>query len=252
MYETYRIMSAKLDKNLQTKTMEELSAMYNGAEKQGNIKLRNSIYRVLYCKLYPMMLTIVKNYPMLSNDQRVEVTMMVLIATLRCYKDNMKTKFSTNYYNNLKNGMMTQINSLKCTKRCVWLNMVEDQELSSFVLGNQTNESYEEQRSSFVKNLDKATNLSTLEKRYINAVLSGVTKKEELIRLLQIRTDYNKFAKANPTKVLPKAKRRKKLFEVQQVETNLMTEDEELKMLKNIKKSIREKFNKFDRDLFYV
>lgn len=196
MYDTYRIMSAKLPNDLQEKELEELCEMY--AEYDGKIKdilpiiekvndvmkenlkqvqedktikklsmpevcelcgftfeqytktlnlfkkydkPRSDIFRTMYCKLFPMMLSVQKNYTTLSPVQRVEVTKMILISTLRCYSKNpkaRKTKFSTYYMTNLKNGMMTQINSMKCNKRCIWSNMIENEEQTTYALATQS------------------------------------------------------------------------------------------------------------------
>ena len=232
MFETYRIMSSRLKPQLQEKELEELCDMY---EKETDPRKRNDIYRTLYCKLFPMMLSVQKNYPMLTNAQRVEVTMMILISTLRCYgkQKGAKSKFSTYYCTNLKNGMMTQINSLHCNKRCAWLNVIEDETQNDFILSSISNKSHELSSDYFLENLKHTNNLSGIEKEYIECALKGYRNLEDFKKQLNIKNRVNDFnaKKGNVT--------------------NPMTDKEELNFIKKIKKSIKSKFLEFDRQLFY-
>ena len=194
MFSTYKIMSAHPCKELQDKTLEDLCLEYNQTT---NMKLKNNIYRTMYCKLFPMMLNVQKNYPTLTNEQKVEVTMFILISTLRCYKgiEKERTKFSTYYCTNLKNGMVTVINSMKCHKRCVWMNMIDNAETVSYVLSTQKDKEKETTNNYFLDNLKSAKYLSTLEKEYCGCVLAGYTKLDELSELLDLNnreTIYDK------------------------------------------------------------
>lgn len=298
MYETYRIMSAKLPKELQNLELEDLCEMYAKEdsvikpwlerkqafdEKQKKIltdeleqikksedpkktptyrwinfetlepksieikkawKKRDEIYRTMYCKLYPMMLSVQKNYPMLTPVQRVEVTEMILISTLRCYSQQKKknTKFSTYYMTNLKNGMMTQINSMKCNKRSVWMNMIEDEEQSDYALATQSS-NIDGDLSGLLKDIDGATSLSTLEKQYIKKVMEGYTKPEELASQMEIQ----KYVEA------PKPKIKKKGLITIPMEQKPFNETKAgLNIIKKLKKSIKAKFEVADRALFSV
>lgn len=207
-------------------------------------KKRDEIYRTMYCKLYPMMLSVQKNYPMLSPVQRVEVTEMILISTLRCYsqKKNKNTKFSTYYMTNLKNGMMTQINSMKCNKRSVWMNMLEDEEQSNYALATQSTKG-ENDTVQFIKDVEDSTNLTTLEKQYIHRVMAGVTKPEELAKSLEI----NKYV------ARPEPKIKKKGLITIPMETKPFDEVKAgLTLVKKLKKSIRAKFEAKGRELFFA
>jgi len=298
MYETYRIMSAKLPKELQNLELEDLCEMYAKEdsvikpwlerkqafdEKQKKIlageleqikksedpkktptdrwinfetlepksieikkawKKRDEIYRTMYCKLYPMMLSVQKNYPMLTPVQRVEVTEMILISTLRCYSQQKKknTKFSTYYMTNLKNGMMTQINSMKCNKRSVWMNMIEDEEQSDYALATQSS-NIDGDLSGLLKDIDGATSLSTLEKQYIKKVMEGYTKPEELASQMEIQ----KYVEA------PKPKIKKKgLITIPMEQKPFNKTKAGLNIIKKLKKSIKAKFEIEDRALFSV
>ena len=192
------------------------------------------------------MLSVQKNYTTLTPVQRVEVTKMILISTLRCYSQNpkaRKTKFSTYYMTNLKNGMMTQINSLKCNKRCIWSNMVENEEQSTYALATQSAKDVDTSIETFLKNVDNSTYLSTAEKAYIrlimdNGNLSEKVKKNEDVdtKVYPSKLDSYLTQTANNNGVV----------------TNPLTVDEQKSLTKKLKKSIREKFLKLDRDLFYV
>ena len=225
-------MSSRLKPELQELELETLCEMYG---KSTDAKERNDIYRTLYCKLFPMMLSVQKNYPMLSNSQRVEVTMMILISTLRCYnnKQGKKSKFSTYYCTNLKNGMMTQINSLHCSKRCVWLNMVEDEEKSSYILTSQKNKPVEERTEYFMENIVNNTKLSTLEKDYINCVLNGYTKPEEIEKQLNLKHRYNSFNPLCNNKI-----------------TNPINDKGAINLVKRARKSLKNKIKLLDRNIF--
>ena len=284
MYETFKIMSANLPKNLQEKSLEELCDLYSKYDAiiqpyvqrkqewdlknkqlveeykmdtnpnkikpdivdyekiepkriyKNEFKMRDLIYRTMYCKLYPMMLSVQKNYPTLSNAQRVEVTMMILISTLRCYSQNkkIKTKFSTYFCNNLKNGMMTQINSLKCTKRSVWLNIIGDEQQNDFILSNKTDKSQDSSLDYFFENLENSVALSTLEKSFVKCILHGFKKNEEISEHLQIKEKFNKYV----TMTDP-------------LHSNKLMDDEgELKLIKQIRKSVKNKCKKFGTGLF--
>lgn len=301
MFETYRIMSAKLNKELDKWSMEELCDMYGELQakvepyyekkkqwmdnyKQQNpgapipdyniidpisniekdLKLRDDIFRSLYCRLFPMMLTIQKNYPTLSNAQRVEVTMMILVSTLRCYKSSkQKTKFSTYYFNNLKNGMMTQINSMKCAKRSAMLYTIKDQEKSTLILQNQKNKSKENSIEYFIDNLKTASNLSTLEKDYCNMVLSGFTKIEQMDEE-KLQGLYNEYQECSEEK--QKEKTISKLFNeyhkgtinkiqntigMNTITNPLLSDTDRNHLIKQAKKSLKKKFELMDRELFY-
>ena len=302
MFETYRIMSSKLNKDLDKWSMEELCDMYGELQAkvepyyqrrvewinkfkqehpkdivpdyntiepispiEKDLKKRDDIFRALYCRLFPMMLAIQKNYAAtLSNAQRVEVTMMILISTLRCYKaSKQKSKFSTYYFNNLKNGMMTQINSMKCAKRSAFLYTIHDQEKTSLILQNQKYKEVESTVDYFIDNLQTASNLSTLEKDYCNFVLSGYTKIEEpdesklgTLSLLYDKTQDEK----EKEKIRVKIQTEKSKPTIQEIRnkigtntiTNPMLNNEERnKLLKQAKKSIKQKLDLYDRQLFY-
>ena len=294
-------MSAKLNKDLDKWSMEELCDMYGELQAsvepyfekkkqwiedykthnpgqlipdynlidpisniEKDLKLRDDIFRTLYCRLFPMMLTIQKNYPTLSNAQRVEVTMMILISTLRCYRSSkQKSKFSTYYFNNLKNGMMTQINSMKCAKRSAMLYTIKDQEKSTLILQNQKNKSKESSIEYFLDNLQANTKLSTLEKDYCNMVLSGFTKIEQVdsTKLQELYSEYQGCSEEKQ-----KEKTMSKLFNeynkgtINRIKdtmgnntiTNpLLSDTDRTQLIKQAKKSLRKKFELFDRELFY-
>ena len=274
MYDTYRIMSAKLPKDLQEKDLEELCTMYAKAdaeftelrEKLNEAELakapkevitelsnklirpskqRNDIYRTMYCKLFPMMLAVQKNYTTLTPVQRVEVTKMILISTLRCYSQNtkIKTKFSTYYMTNLKRGMLTQINSMKCNKRCVWSNMIENEEQSNYTLATQSTPDSELNIDTFLKHVDNSTYLSSAEKAYIHCVMDNGNLTDKLKKNETIET------KTYPSKIGAYINN---LNEKNGFATNPIAEDEEKSLAKKLKKSIRQKFLKLDRELFYV
>lgn len=274
MYDTYRIMSAKLPKDLQEKELEELCEMYAKADsefmdirekllqaqqtgapseilnafkkrldKPG--KLRNDIYRTMYCKLFPMMLSVQKNYTTLSPVQRVEVTKMILISTLRCYSRNkkIKTKFSTYYMTNLKNGMMTQINSLKCNKRCIWSNMLENEEQSNYALATQSAKDNELSIDTFLNNVDNSTYLSSAEKAYIRCIMDNGNLSDKL------KKGETEETKTYPTKIGEYIDR---LNKAAGFTSNPISADEQKSLTKKLKKSIKEKFLKFDRELFFA
>ena len=300
MFETYRIMSAKLNKELDKWSMEELCDMYgdlqakiepyyakkkewinnfkqehpneevpdyntidpiSGIEK--DLKLRDEIFRALYCRLFPMMLTIQKNYPTLSNAQRVEVTMMILVSTLRCYKSSkQKTKFSTYYFNNLKNGMMTQINSMKCNKRSAMLYTIQDQEKVTLILQNQKNRPVENSIDYFMDNLQTSISLSTLEKDYCNFVLSGYTKTcqdrgkiDKLYEQYDMTHDLGEkekiLTKINNEKNKPTTDEIRKVVGTNTITNPMLKDGDVNKLLKQAKKSLKEKIELFDRELFY-
>lgn len=232
MFDTYRIMSSRLKPELQELELETLCEMYG---KSTDPQERNDIYRTLYCKLFPMMLSVQKNYPMLSNAQRVEVTMMILISTLRCYnnKQGKKTKFSTYYCTNLKNGMMTQINSLHCSKRCVWLNMVEDENISTYIIGSQKTKPTEDTKDYFVENIKNNAKLSTLEKDFIECVLNGYTKPDDIERQLNLKDRYNSYNTFNTNKM-----------------SNPITDKTACNLVKKARKSLKQKISLLDRTVF--
>lgn len=274
MYDTYRIMSAKLPKDLQEKELEELCEMYGRVDAEfvdirsklleaekcqlpkeivieltnklnRPAKLRNDIYRTMYCKLFPMMLSVQKNYTTLSPVQRVEVTKMILISTLRCYSQNpnaRKTKFSTYYMTNLKRGMLTQINSMKCNKRCIWSNMIENEEQSSYALATQSTPDSDLSIETFLKNVDSSTYLSSAEKAYIRCIMDNGNLSEKVKKNEDINT------KVYPTKIDSYIEN---LNKQNGFTTNPMTEDEQKTLNKKLRKSIKQKFLQMDRELFY-
>ena len=274
MYDTYRIMSAKLPKDLQEKELEELCEMYAKADSEfmelkekmeqaqklgaGSevlnelkskmvkpSKQRNDIYRTMYCKLFPMMLTVQKNYTTLSPVQRVEVTKMILISTLRCYTRNkkIKTKFSTYYMTNLKRGMLTQINSMKCNKRCVWSNMIENEEQSSYALATQSTPDVELSIDTFLKGVDSSTYLSTAEKAYIRCIMDNGNLTDK------VKKSEDPETKVYPTKIESYINKQNK---INGFTTSPMTDEAQKALNKKLKKSIKQKFLELDRDLFYI
>ena len=115
----------------------------------------------------------------------------------------------------------------------------------------------------FIDNLQNAANLSTLEKDYCNFILSGYTKIEEpdqeKIGTLTLFCETTRDAKER-SKALTKIEAEKSKPTINDIKntiglntiTNPMLQNETRnKLLKQAKKSIRQKFEKFDRELFY-
>lgn len=238
MYSTFKMMNAVEYPEFKDTTLERLCIMYDSEK---NPVRRNKIIKTMYCKMFPMMFQIQEKYTQLSQEQKAEVTMFILLDSLKLFAKSGKTKakFSTYYYNNLENGMKTVCNSMACMKRKVWKHMVnvEEQLLTHLIDTNQVDRSMQTEKISDeeLRESIKTTNdLNTVEKQYCEAVLDGCTRAADLgDRVSTFKDDKAKLFMTSPINTY------RNIVKLSENMSDL--EKEHSKGLKQIKKSLQTK-----------
>ena len=139
---------------------------------------------------------------------------------------------------------------------------VEDQEKVTLILQNQKNRPIENSIDYFMDNLQTSISLSTLEKDYCNFVLSGYTKTcqdrgkiDKLYEQYDMTHDLGEkekiLTKINNEKNKPTTDEIRKVVGTNTITNPMLKDGDVNKLLKQAKKSLKEKIELFDRELFY-
>ena len=229
MFNTLRIMSSCTDKRYSDTPFEELAALYQNT----NIKDRDksSIVRTVFCRLFPMLLKLQSTFAEINNDTKIECIMSDIHYALLLYgtKQKPKCKFTTYLYNNIKTSLLTYQTKANSHKRCVWRHMIKNNDDgTNYFISTAKAKNNSVTMSQFIEGLNNATLLSSEEKDYCKCVLYGYIKSGEIEHQMNYSNRFDTNIMTNPNGG-KKIKR---------------------KSINDIKKSIKAKFEKYDRKLF--
>lgn len=231
MFDTLKLMNSCISKKYEDTPFEELVKIYQSTT---NDKVHSAIVSTTFCRLFPMLFKIYNQFPTVPSEAKVE---WILFSIMRIYrfwgtKGEPAAKFTTYLYGIVRNHINTEINVAKCKKRQTEKKLVykEATDGSNLHVNNASSFDGNRQTREFLENLKQATNLSSDEKEYCACVLAGYTKNEEIEEKMNFNTRFNDQKMSNPLN----EKRIKK------------------RTVSDIRRSLKKKFNVYDRDLFYI
>lgn len=226
MYETFKVMSNCTTPQYLEKELEELVEEY---KKTTRMSVRNKIVAAMFVKVFPMILKIQKKYYSLTNEQKVDHAIWHLIRSISYYKNDGKTKFSSFYHTHLCNQMKTLLTSQSNYKNAVWQNMTADNEnVLNWHAKNEACKNIELTDKYFLDNLKHSCHLSSEEKDYCACVIAGYDKMQSIAEKMHV---------SNPLKNM----------NIQDLEKE---NKRELRKIRKIKQSIKEKIKKYGIDVF--
>lgn len=230
MYETFKVMSNCTTQKYLDMELEDLTTEY---KKTTSMSIRSKIFAAMFVKVFPMMLKIQKKYYSLTNEQKVDHAIWHLLRSISYYKNDGKTKFSSFFHTHLSNQMKTLLTSQSSYKNAVWQNMVDDKEnVLTWYNHNATCKNMEETAKYFLDNLKYSCHLSSEEKDYCACVIAGYDKMQSIADKMNITKNVT-----NPLKNM----------NIQDLEKE---NKKELRKIRKIKQSIKEKINKYGIEVF--
>lgn len=228
MYETFKRLSNCTTQFYLHKELEELVEIY---KKNDSMSVRNKVISAMFVKVFPMILKIQKKYYSLTNEQKVDHAIWHLIRSIAYYKNDGKTKFSSFYHTHLCNQMKTLLTSQSSYKNAVWQNIVADNDnVMTWYARNKASKNMELTEKFFLDNLKTSCHLSSEEKDFCACVIAGYDKMQNIADKMNV-TNPIKNMNINELDLEKENKR-------------------ELRRIRKIKQSIKEKIAKYGTEIF--
>lgn len=245
MYSTYKMMSNCTNSFYLDKTLEELVEDYRALQENITVvkkKEQNKIVAAMFVKVFPMILKIQSKYYSLTNEQKVDHAIFHLIRSIKYYNGsnskNKKVKFSSFFHTHLTNQMKTLLTTQNNNKNAVFQNIVEDNDwqLNKYIHGEMDNKSYDYQERTLINDIKTSTHLSQEEKEFCLCYLMGYNKMQQISDKLNLKQRLNV---TNPIN--------KNIQNEQDLEKQTQYQ---LRQVRKIKKSLKEKYAKYKNDIF--
>lgn len=196
MFVTYQVMSCRKSTELEEKfTIDELARMFDDENTSSFEK--NKIYATIYCQLFPMMIKLQRSHSLLSNEEKAEICMYMLLCALKTYKKQKKIKFSTYFYQCLGNHFLTYTNKQKSNKRKIWFNLATDATALTDAL-NKLDKTITNREMKLLRIIKEHDSLDIYEKEYCACLLAGYTKSKEIADKLKLATRMQNISMDNP------------------------------------------------------
>lgn len=234
MYTTYKLMFNCTNTTYLDKSLEDLCEEYNNTL---NVDKRNKIVAAMFCKVYPMILTIQKKYYSITNEQKVEHALFHLVRSIKYYKNDGKVKFSSFFHTHMENQMKTLLTSENSLKKAVFQNIVRNNDnVLNWYVKNEPTKNIEMSDEYFLDNLENSTYLSTEEKDYCKCVLQGFDRTKQISKELNLTQKYNITDPINENMSVEKQ--------------HQIQEQRDQRRIRKIKQSIKDKLDKYGRQIF--
>lgn len=219
MYSTYRLMCRGTNSIYLNKTLEELVDDFRNS-KSNEISKRNKIVAAMFIKVFPMILKIQSKYYNLTNEQKVDHALFHLVRSIKYYNKS-SSKFSSFFYTHLSNQMKSLLSSQNSLKNAVFQNLVADNEetLNRYIDTESDNNNIVTENY-FLQDMYNSSQLSTEEKEYCACILAGYTTPKLIANKM-----YNTPLVQSPI--------------------NISKIKKDLKKIKSIKDSIKQKMDKW-------
>jgi len=191
----------------------------------------------MFCKVYPMILTIQKKYYSITNEQKVEHALFHLVRSIKYYKNDGKVKFSSFFQTHMQNQMKTLLTSENSLKKAVFQNIVRNNDnVMTWYTKYEPIKNPEMSLDYFLNNLDNSSYLSTEEKDYCKCLLQGYDKTKQIAKELDLTRKYNI---TDPIKADISVEKQKQI-----------QEQRDIRRIRRIKQSIRNKLDIYGEDIF--
>jgi len=224
MYATYKLMLSCTNESYLERDVDDLVREYR---EEVEARKRNKLIATIFCKLYPMILKIQKKYYNMTPDQKMEYALFHLVKGLSQY-NNKKMKFSSFFYLKLSNMMKTSVQLDYTPSKAANTNVVSNSdEVLRIYSETKTDREYADSEEGLLKDISESKYLSSEEKQYCSCIVAGITKTEEIKKVLKIEEKVSKSLITPPT--LSPEERKKKTDKQAQLK------------IKQIKDSIKKK-----------
>ena len=243
MYNTYKLMSSCTNSTYLEKDLEQLCEEYKQTD---DARKRNKIISAMFCKVFPMILKIQEKYYSLTNEQKVEHAIFHLIRSIEYYNKS-SAKFSSFYHTHLTNQMKTLFTSENSLKKAVFQHIVKDNDKAlSWHTNNTPDKQYIDTDDYMLDVIKNATKLSSEEKAYCICVLAGCEKPQQILQHLKLPVDTMKQRSTTKSKnISDPIKENKEITVEKQLQ---LEQDRQLRCLKKIKQSLKDKRNKYGQE----
>lgn len=237
MFATYKLMHSSTNSMYLDKDLEQLCQEFRQTKLR---KKQDKIFAAMFCKVYPMILSIQKKYYSLTNEEKVDHAIFHLYRSIKYYDSTKHSKFSSFFNTHLTNQMKTLLTSHNSLGRAAFANLVTNNEDTiNWYMESQTAKPYEMDEEYYIKNeLMTNESLSSEEKEYCANILRGFSKGKEIATNMQLTRKFPEIT--NPLKKYDSQPLTLEAMEQKQKE---LEEKRELRKIRDVRNSLRQKFN---------
>lgn len=188
MYDTYKLMNGFKKPNLSCLDLNEL---VEGFLQNKDNSMASNYFASIYCNLFPMILKIQKTFGNLTNEQKVEESLITLYRSILKYKTSNLAKFSTFFHNNFKRALITLTTQQNCQNRKVWNNIfyVDKADMERIINRKRSSAS---SYLSYLDELHMNDSLNKEEKLFCDAILNGFKTSKDIMNYFNI-TDIDLY-----------------------------------------------------------
>ena len=245
MFATYKLMSSCTNEEYLSRDLDDLVAEY---KETVDARKRNKLIATIFCKLYPMMLKLMKKYYTLTPEQKIEHAVYRLVMGLEMHNPK-KMKFSSFFYMHFSNHMKTLYTNSLAPCRAAFANIVGNNDEVMRVYSETAIEK-ENSVKGLLKDINDSTWLSSEEKKYCSCIAVGLKTPQEIQKIMKfdLNKDVKKPLVSNPiisNSLLPNNIKYKE--EKQKIEK--LKEDDTIKSIKQRIKKIRDSIKKKHAEL---